>query len=99
MARLGGLDFMPEDLGSPAFELVRSAVAVWELRIGQDRRFTLPAGARDLGLVPAGANELIGMVAFRGVIELWHPADLRARLQDSAARWAELKAHPGTVNP
>lgn len=92
MARLGDGDPRPEDLGSAVFELARAGTITWTVTIGTDRRLQLPLGARELGIVPAAANSSVAVVAFRGVIEIWHPSELREQIQESAGRWAELKA-------
>jgi len=93
VARLPTSDSRPDDLGSSAFELARTATITWTVTIGKDRRFQLPLGARELGIVPAVANARVGLVAFRGVIEIWHPSELREQIQEAAGRWADLKAH------
>jgi hypothetical protein len=92
MARLGDGDPRPEDLGSAVFELARAGTITWAVTIGTDRRLQLPLGARELEIVPAAANASVALVAFRGVIEIWHPSELREQIQESANRWAELKA-------
>lgn len=92
MARLDGGDPRPEHLGSALFALARAGTVTWAVTLGADRRFLLPLGARDLGIVPSAANASVALVAFRGAIEVWHPSELREAIQESASRWAELKA-------
>ncbi len=92
MVQLENGESRPEDIGSVRFELARTGTVTWAVTIGTDRRFQLPLGARELGIVPATANASVAVVVFRGVIEVWHPSELLEQIQDSAARWTELKA-------
>jgi hypothetical protein len=91
MALLDTDDPQPDDIGLPAFELARAGTMTWSLTIGTDRRFLLPKEARELGIVPAEEKAAVGLVAFRQVIEIWHPDDLPAQIQESGERWVELK--------
>jgi len=52
----------------------------------------LPLEARELGIVPPEAEATVALVAFSGVFEVWRPEELRAQIQKSAGRWAELRA-------
>jgi len=90
-----GDDLMPDQMDSALFELTRYAIVAWEITIGLDRRFTLPAGARDLGLVPAGPNDPVGLIVSRGRIEVWRVPELLAQIQNSAVHRAELEARAG----
>jgi hypothetical protein len=79
------------DIGLPAHELTRAGRLAWPLTIGADRRFLLPKEARELGIVPAQDDAPVVLIAFRQVLEVWHPDYLPAQLQESVERWAELK--------
>lgn len=85
-----GRDLGPEDMATPIFRLARFLSVTWEVSIGTDRRMTLPEGARDLGIVPAEPNDRVGVVAFRGVLEIWGVSELRAHAQTAGEVWAEL---------
>lgn len=79
------------DIGSPAFDLARTAQLTWQVTIGADRRFLLPKEARELGIVPAEPEALVVLLAFRQALEVWHPGHLPAQLQESVERWKELR--------
>jgi hypothetical protein len=90
-----GEDLTPGQFGTGVFELTRYVNVAWEITISSDRRFTLPVGARDLGIVPTGQNDPVGLIANRGRIEVWRVPELLAQIQSSAARRAELEARAG----
>jgi hypothetical protein len=94
-------DPQPGDMGTAAYELARTGMVTWSAKIGKDGRFTLPLGARELGILPIADNAQVALVAFRDVFEVWNPSDLRERIHEAAGRWAELKAQglPGLLSP
>ncbi|HYX24823.1 MAG TPA: hypothetical protein VFC23_11770 [Thermoanaerobaculia bacterium] len=91
MARLDNENLRPRDIGSPTYELARTGTLVWPVTISKGR-LELPLEARELGIVPPEAEATVALVAFSGVFEVWRPEELRAQIQKSAGRWAELRA-------
>jgi hypothetical protein len=101
MTGWGKRDLRPGDMVTPSYELARIGMVTWVAKISKDRRFTLPDGACELGLLPAAKSARVALVAFRDVFEVWNPSDLRDRIHEAAGRWAELKAQglPGLRAP
>jgi hypothetical protein len=93
----GGEDLTPDQLGTSVFELTRYLMVAWEITIGPDRRFTLPLGARDLGIVPTGPSDPVALVAIRGRIEVWRVSEFLSQIQNSAIRRTELEARAGLL--
>jgi DNA-binding transcriptional regulator/RsmH inhibitor MraZ len=91
MARLDGTNLRLRDINSPTYELARTGTLAWTVTISGGR-FELPKEARDLGIVPPEAEATVALVAFGGVFEVWRPEELRAQVQKSAGRWADLRA-------
>jgi len=95
--RLGSESLGPEDVGSALHEVSRQVSIRWEVTIDPQRRLRLPAGARDLGLVPSQPRDRAAVLAFSGIIEIWKPAELLDHVRTSAARWGALRAASGIV--
>jgi hypothetical protein len=100
MAGWGKRDPRPGDMVTPSYELARTGMVTWVVKISKDGRFTLPEGACKLGLLPIADNAKVALVAFRDVFEVWNPSDLRDRIHEAVGRWAELKAQglPGLLS-
>lgn len=91
MTRLAIDDPRPRDISSPAYELARVGALTWQVTISKGR-FPIPQEARELGILPAEAEGKVAVLAFRNVLEVWRPDDLRAYIQRTAGRWGELRA-------
>lgn len=87
---LSQLDELPaltvDRVASPDFARALRNRVTWTVRIGRDRRLTLPADARDQGLVPSSPDARVAVAVVMGAIQIWSQRDLPAALRDLAAQ-------------
>lgn len=79
----------PEDLGSEEFTRALRLRMSWTVTMGRDGRLTLPAEARDGGLVPSAPDATVAVAVVLGAIQIWGVEDLPVILQRLVASDAD----------
>lgn len=74
----------PNDLPSEDFTQPLRLRVSWTVTIGSDRRFTLPADAREGGLLPTAPNAKVAVAVVRGAVQIWKSDGLPTVLRDIA---------------
>lgn len=74
----------PEDLPSEDFTQALRLRVSWTVTIGSDRRFTLPADAREGGLLPTSPTAKVAVAVVRGAVQVWKSDGLPTILREIA---------------
>lgn len=77
---------LPDDLGSGDFARALRLRMSWTVKIGPDGRLTLPADAREGGLVPSSPTGTVAVAVVMGAIQVWRADDLPLALRTLAAQ-------------